>query len=66
MKKDPVIVLDLKPYCQNGCEDLKPEVTSYYANNIIYGQYIKCQNREHCERIAKLIRGFYEHKSEEE
>lgn len=65
MKKDPVIVLDLQPYCHLGCEDLKPEVISYYANNIIYGQYIKCQNREHCEKVARVISKFYEHRSEE-
>lgn len=66
MKKDPVIVLDLKPYCYVGCEALKPEVTSYYANDEIYGQYIKCKNEAHCARVAKVISKFYEHKSEEE
>lgn len=65
MEKDPVIVLDLKPYCQNGCEDLKPEVISYYANDEIYSQFIKCKNRERCEKVARVISKFYENKSEE-
>lgn len=66
MEKDSVIVLDLQPYCHLGCEDLDPEVVSYYANDDIYRQFIKCKNREHCEKVARVISKFYEHRSEEE
>ena len=55
MEKDSVIVLDLQPYCHLGCEDLDPEVVSYYANDDIYRQFIKCKNREHCEKVARVI-----------
>lgn len=65
MEKDSVIILDLQPYCMNGCEDLEPEAISYYANNDIYRQFIKCKNREHCEKVAKVISKFYERRSEE-
>lgn len=66
MEKDPVIVLDLKPYCHCGCEDLDTKVINYYANDEVYRQVIKCKNEYYCERLAKVISKFYEHKSEEE
>lgn len=65
MKKDSVIVLDLWPFCHLGCEDLDPMVDSYYANDEIYSQFIKCKNSERCEKVARVISKFYENKSEE-
>lgn len=65
MEKDSVIVLDLQPYCHFGCEDLDPMADSYYANDEIYSQYIRCKNREHCEKVARVISKFYERRSEE-
>lgn len=66
MEKNPVIVLDLQPFCYAGCEDLDPKVISYYANDEICRQFITCKNEAHCERAARVISKFYEHKSEEE
>ena len=61
MEKDSVIVLNLKPYCHCGCEDLDPEVVNYYANDEIYRQFIKCKKEAHCEKVARVIRKFYEY-----
>lgn len=65
MEKDSVIILDLQPYCHVGCEDLDPMVDSYYANDEIYSQFIRCKNRKHCEKVARVISKFYENRSEE-